>query len=286
MKNRTTSFRVWTWHTYDNYGSSLSSNPVYELKDNTNAENVNADLRDIKYRIDEETYTLVGADDRNFTAESLRGVDRTDLQGNELEMEKEYVAAIDNFDHSYYTYSTFGVNEHGDKILESVAIRRRNEGVVGSYNALAGEEIHNKSSLLSDYYITADTWQAWSGETTAFNSANVKSFLESAGQGQLLRDDVELPIEDGQLIRTSNSEPYHSIDIETFKDDAGFYLPSTIDVISSSDVNITVPDDYVLGKRVDQQITIDGSDADTYTLNLDTISDDETISTHLSLIHI
>ena len=133
MKNRTTSFRVWTWHTYDNYGSSLSSNPAYELKDNTNAENVNADLRDIKYRIDEVTYTLVGADGRNFTAESLSGVDRTDLQGNELEMEKEYVAAIDNFDHSYYTYSTFGVNEHGDKILESVAIRRRNEGVVGSY---------------------------------------------------------------------------------------------------------------------------------------------------------
>ena len=56
----------------------------------------------------------------NFNAESLSGVDRTDLQGNELEMDKEYVAAIDNFDHSYYTYSTFGVNEHADKILEDV----------------------------------------------------------------------------------------------------------------------------------------------------------------------
>ncbi|MBT3889258.1 MAG: hypothetical protein HOF72_01405, partial [Planctomycetaceae bacterium] len=268
-KNDISSFKVWTWRSYTDT-ATLQSNPTYTIKDGTTADNVHGNLRDIKYTIDGVEYTLVG--DPNLSDGTVNGATHPELQGNDLEMEKEFVAALDNFDHSYYTYSTFGVDASGNKVLESVAVRRRNDDVVGEPGQYpAGEAIYNQSKLDGNYYITAGTWPAFSGLSNTFTSANVNSFF-TGSRAQTLRTDIELPIEDGQLIRKSPTAPYHSIDIETFKDDAGFYLPSFVNVISTVDVVIEVPHDYVQGKRVDQQITIDGTEADTYTLNIPTIS--------------
>ena len=44
------------------------------------------------------------------------------LAGNAIEMEKSYVAALDNLDASYYTYSLYGVDSDRNRVLEAVAI--------------------------------------------------------------------------------------------------------------------------------------------------------------------
>ena len=38
------------------------------------------------------------------------------LVGNKIEMEKAYVAALDNLDTSYYTYSYYGVDSDGNPV--------------------------------------------------------------------------------------------------------------------------------------------------------------------------
>ena len=97
-------------------------------------------LLEIYYDVDGQTGTIGGPP----------------LAGNNIELEKAYIAAIDNLDTSYYTYSYYGVSSSGDRLLEAVAVRRLNET-----NPILNSTVDSNDQLELNHYLTASNWQKW-----------------------------------------------------------------------------------------------------------------------------
>jgi hypothetical protein len=208
-------------------------------------------LIEIVYTVAGDTYTVGGTG--------------TALAGNTVEMEKEYVRQLDNLDTSYYTYSYYGVGSQGNKMLESVAIRRLNDTDPKVDAVVAG-----KSALDAGVYLTAANWPAYldalrsegylTGEQEGefeikkFTDASVQELIETAF-GQTLRTDLNAPIMDGLLI-TDNSDNVDSVDIKALQDDAGFFLPQIVTILRTIDKTITVSSDYVVAKTAGTEYTL------------------------------
>ncbi|MFP6694700.1 MAG: hypothetical protein VB875_16880, partial [Pirellulales bacterium] len=168
----------------------------------------------------------------------------TPLQGNETEQVKQYVAALDNLDTSYYTYSYYGVDGNGDRALEAVAIRRLNQDD-SAVNAL----VHSNADLTDGIYLTVENWPAYASAvgraaigSEPFTDANVKELIEVALE-QTQRTDITAPLFDGLVVARNNVE--HIIDIQTVQDDDGFVVPEEITVNKSTPAAVNVPAAYV-----------------------------------------
>ena len=256
---------IWRDSTYNeaavwNQGSGVYSgrlnplDPDYEYVEELRANDLDnqrgtRSLREIRYTLDGTEYV----------------VDDPSLVGNKIEMEKAYLAALDNLDTSYYTYSYYGVAEDGSPVLESVAIRRLNDTDPDVDAPVAG-----KIALDSGVYLTEDIWSDYlvaleqalilstadrvAYETNGFSDETVTALIQTAFN-QTLRDDVTAPIMDGLLIEHTDGN-VDSINIQSLQDDAGFYLPKEVSVNRSTDDTVTVSADYVLGRQVGTEYTV------------------------------
>ena len=206
-------------------------------------------LRDIKYTINGVVYS----------AQQLGG---NALAGNQVAMENAYIAQVDNFDHAYYTYSYYGVfgseailpQKPGDGgKLEAVAIRRLNE--------TDAHPVFENELLENGIYLTPANWKGYADAAGTslgdepFTDANVQALIESFGQ--TLRPDrsahefgIQLPIIDGLRLNTGLTDSlgrtiFDSTDIKAVQDDAGFYLPDTINILRTQTEQIEVPASFV-----------------------------------------
>src|SRR6185503_13955131 len=122
-----------------------------------------------------------------------------EANGNEIAAMNEYQRQLDNLDHSYYTYSNYGVGADGSRALESVTLRRLNDSEPGS------AQVANAQALDGGMYLTAANWSSYISGLSAnvqflksqpFNEANVRTLIQTAF-GQTRRDDVKAPLVDG-----------------------------------------------------------------------------------------
>ena len=179
--------------------------------------------------------------------------------GNKLEMEKAYVARVDNLDTSYYTYAYYGVDGSANRKLEMMAVRRLNDH-------LPDVQVAHRDKLENNVYLTESNWVAFAqaagiASPGAFTEANVESLITNQF-GQTLRPNrsaseslgVQMPIIDGL---TFNNGDFANI--QSIRDDAGFFIPSSVTVLRAINENITVPSSYVTGKTPDTnyQVTYD-----------------------------
>ena len=148
----------------------------------------------------------------------------SDLFGNKVEMEKEYVRQVDNLDTSYYTYSYYGVDSAANKALESVAIRRLNDTDPAVNATVAGHSVLDDNIYLNadnrDAYIDAlettgdlTSSQATDFKAKAFNDASVQELIKTAFQ-QTKRTNNTAPISDG-LVINHDSDNTDSVDIKS-----------------------------------------------------------------------
>ena len=230
---------------YESDNEALRSNDI-------NNERYTRELLEIEYTVDGTTYAPVGsASNANDP-----------LRGNTIELQKEYSKRLDNLNHAYYTYSYYGTDGDGNKVLESVAIRRLNGDD-------AGFSVAGKSVLDGGTYLTADNWDEYlSALKTAgllsdlqethfgnltFDDAAVKELITTA-LNQSIRDDIKGRLIDGLIIE-KDSQTF-SVNLTSLKDDSGFYIPIALDVLQIVDETITVSADYVTGKVADTEYTV------------------------------
>jgi hypothetical protein len=157
---------------------------------------------------------------------------------------KQYVAALDNLDTSYYTYSYYGVDGNGDRALEAVAIRRLNQD-----DPAVNAAVEHSDVLADGIYLTTENWAAYANAvgraaigSRSFTDANVKELIEDA-LAQTQRTDITAPLFDGLVVARNNVE--HIIDIQTVQDDDGFVVPEEITVNKSTPAAVNVPAAYV-----------------------------------------
>jgi len=182
------------------------------------------------------------------------------LKGNTTEMEKAYVAWASSFDTSYYTYSYYGVDAAGNRALEAVAIKRLNQGKDNPLNPGTKVSIPHSALLDGGQFITASNWAAFANahkagfvtaSTNTFSDASVQSLLQDATAfNQTLRPTrdavatlgVQLPIMDGLIFDNG-----HFADIQSIQDDAGFFVPSQVQVLKTVEQWVSVNAAYVSG---------------------------------------
>ncbi len=202
-------------------------------------------LRDIKYTIGNQEFSVAAS--------------HPNAVGNQIEMEKAYVADRDNFDHAYYTYSYYGVNGLGQRVLESVAIRRLNELDTGVL-------VDQRQELDDNTYLTAANWDDYvtavlgAGNSfigREFTDANVRDFIQTAFN-QSVRSNVDSVVIDGLRI-AHGSGNMDTIDLKSLQDDSGFYLPEKIEILREVNASVLVPAAYVsrITPATDYTVTYD-----------------------------
>ena len=249
-------------------------------------------LQEIKFTVNGVTYHVGGSTDPQ-------------LAGNEIALNNEYVSDLDNLDTSYYTYYNYGVGADGDRILESVTIRRLNDSESG------GAQVAGKQALDGGMYLTKARWISYvetlenlgvinDAQATGLNlladdftESNVATLITTAFN-QTRRTDVRAPLADGVRIVKNGQE--HSVDIETLRDTAGFYLPTKVVLSKTLLQTVHIDADFVLpGAQDENDVSFDtvsglnqyglwfsGFESEVLNVNVGTLldADVDVVSTH------
>ncbi|MFK8112961.1 MAG: hypothetical protein AB8B91_12200, partial [Rubripirellula sp.] len=229
-------------------------------------------LREITFNVGGNTLTATGLS--------------ADAVGNQVEMEKVYVAKLSELDTSYYTYSFYGVDGGGDRVLEAVAIRR-----------LGGAEVDGADAIGPDRYLTQDNWDDYV-KHIAVGQPQLEGAADNGITDQMVRDliatafnqtrrvypDEVIPpgtnppmvtpvIRDGILLDHADLDSPDSVNVDAIQDDAGFYLPETVTVLRTTITQQPVPADYVVDdidetkfdvvfERLTEEVPSDGGSQD------------------------
>ncbi|NQZ66434.1 MAG: hypothetical protein HRT89_00050, partial [Lentisphaeria bacterium] len=275
VNNRTTTYKytqeIWDTATYDEAQTWNNKSGIYSGRELFGQDYASLDIEDLR---DNDLDNERGTQALLQIAYNVDGIEGTigELDGsilNEIEGVKDYVAEIDNYNKAYYTYSYYGVDANGDKMLESVAVRRLND----TDNTAGPAVVAGSSELDGGVYLSAENWTDYLNQLEAeglidtaknselavleFTDENVTRLVVE-GLSQVLRTDIKAPIIDGLIIvEKAGDQEEAVIDIKALQDTAGFYLPYYVSLNKIVDSEITVLSSYVTGSTDNYEITLD-----------------------------